>query len=203
MRILTTGMLVIAVAAAVVVRVKADDKKKSPELDPQALEKLFAEFAKPGEAHESFKQMVGKWDTESKNYMVDMENPSVTQGTATFRLLMGGRYLQQDLRGEYEGQKFEGMGISGFDNATKKYVGICIDNYGTGIMHSEGEFDPETDTMTEIAETSSPLGKMRMKMVAKHINDDKFTFSMYLLGPDDEEQKHMVITYTRAKKKSE
>ena len=200
MKKLTVGMLLIALSLIHIGVVSAEEKEKSPaELDPAALEKLFQEFATPGEAHKFFNRLVGVWETESKSYMADPKNPTVSHGTSEFRLLMDGRYVQQVNRGKFDGMKFEGIGITGFDNSKKKYVGIWIDNFGTGIMHSEGEFDEETKTMTEIAEGTTPLGKMRMKLVGKYNDDDKFIVTMYMLLPDDKEQLQMEFTYTRAK----
>jgi hypothetical protein len=134
---------------------------------------------------------------EVKSWHPDPQAPITSQGTARFSLMMGGRYLRQDFRGEFEGNKFQGMGLTGYDNAQKKYVGIWIDNHGTGIMHSEGTYDVKTNTLTEIAVSNSPLGEMKMKMVSKYLDQDKFLLTMYSVTPAGE-QKQMEISYTRA-----
>lgn len=90
-----------------------------------------------------------------------------------------------------------GLGITGYDKVKKKYVGIWIDTMSTSMMHTEGEFNEAANTLTEIGETNSPMGEMRMKMVCKHENKDKFLFTMYRLMPDGSENKMMEIVYTR------
>ena len=50
--------------------------------------------------------------------------------------------------GKMKDMQFKGMGIEGYDNVKKKFVGSWIDNMGTGIMMSEGTYDPATKTFT-------------------------------------------------------
>lgn len=164
--------------------------------DQAALEKMMAEYGRVTEHHEGFKHLVGTWNTEMTCYMPG--SPSGPQeGTATFRLLLGGRFLQQRFQGDFGGEKFRGIGITGYDNAQKKYVGIWIDNASTGIMHTTGSYDEKTHVMTETGEAVMPTGPMKMKMVTRPVDDKKFVFTMSLLTPDDGEQKMMEITYTR------
>ncbi len=174
---------------------RSDDNEQPGQQDPAEIAKLFAEYATPGPEHESFKHMVGKWKTEVKSYE-SPDGPQTTHGSATFKLLLGGRFVQQNFKGEFGGAKFEGVGITGYDNAQKKYVGVWMDSMGTGIMHTEGEFDPKTKTMTETGKSLSPIGMMTMKMVGKHADDGKFLFTIYTLTPEGD-QKLMEITYTR------
>ncbi|MEQ8785849.1 MAG: DUF1579 domain-containing protein [Pirellulaceae bacterium] len=178
---------------------RGEEPAKTPELDPAAMQKMMAEYARVTEHHEGFKHAVGKWSTEMTCSMPGAPS-GTTSGTATFRLLMGGRFLQQNFQGEYDGQKFTGMGLTGYDNAQKKYVGIWIDNMGTGIMHTSGSYNEKTHVMTETGESVMPTGPMKMKMVTKPVDDDKFVFTMFMLTPDGGEQQIMEITYTRTKK---
>lgn len=177
----------------------ADDLQQAADLDPQKLESLTADLAKLAPEHEVFEHAVGKWKTQIKSYFPDPENPELSKGSAEFKLLMGGRYLQQRFTGKIGGEKFEGLGINGYDTAQKKYVGVWIDSMGTGIMHSEGTYDGATHTMTEFGESHSPLGKVRMKMVSKPIDENQFLFTMHMLTPGGGETKMMEITYTSIK----
>ena len=145
------------------------------------------------------RRLVGSWKAEVKYFFDESGKPSESEATANFRPLLGGRYVQQRFNGEMQGQKFSGMAITGYDNAKKKYVGIWIDDMGTGIMHSEGTYDAKTHTMTEIAVGSSPVGDMKYKNVSRYLSDDEFTFTMYMVTPEGE-RKLMDITYTRAEK---
>ena len=167
------------------------------EVDHKAVEQMYEKFAAVGPHHAIFKDMAGTWNTESKSYHENPEAPQTSTGVATFEVLMGGRYLRQHFKGEFGGKPFEGIGITGFDNAKQKYVGTWIDNMGTGIMTSEGEWDAASKIMKEVASMSSPMGEMKMNMVTEHINKDKFNLTMTMLLPTGEETKAMEVVYTR------
>ena len=154
----------------------------------------------PGKPHQYFKKLAGNYKTVSKNYMADPKNPQVTHGTASFRVIMGGRYLQQRFQGDYNGMKFEGMGLTGYDNAQKKYVGVWIDSFGTGVMNFEGQYDAKSKTMNEVGTGTSPMGDFKMRMSCKEVGSDQFLFSMFMVLPDGKESKTMEITYTRVKR---
>lgn len=188
-----TFTLGLVLAFGLVSGVSAQDKKKP---DPKELEKAFEAFAKPGKEHAQLRRLVGRWDCEIKNYYPDPTKPSTSKGSATFRALLGGRYVQQQMRSSFDGKPFQGIGLSGYDNALKKYVGAWIDDMGTGIMTTSGTYDVKTQTFTETGESSSPAGTMKFKMVSKYLTKDKFTFTMYMIA--EGEQKMMEITYTRA-----
>ncbi len=129
-------VVVVLVGLWTSIGVAADDAQEKAEQGPDAaaMAKMMADFAKMTPQHERFKKTVGRWKAESKEYWTDPEQPELSTGSATFKLLMGGRYLQQRYRGEYEGEKFEGLGITGYDKIKKKYVSLWIDNMGTGFM---------------------------------------------------------------------
>jgi hypothetical protein len=48
--------------------------------------------------------------------------------------------------GKMKNMTFKGMGIEDYDNVKKKFVGTWVDNMGTGIMMSEGDYDVATKT---------------------------------------------------------
>ena len=49
--------------------------------------------------------------------------------------------------GKMKDMQFKGMGVEGYDNVKKKFVGSWIDNMGTGIQFSDGTYDPATKTL--------------------------------------------------------
>jgi hypothetical protein len=189
--------IVLAVAFSGALLRGEEPAAEAPQLDPEAMQKMMAEYARVTEHHKAFQHVVGKWNTEMTCSMPGAPSQTTT-GTATFKLLLGGRFLQQNFKGEYDGKKFQGMGITGYDNAQKKLVGVWIDNMGTGIMHTSGNYNEKTHVITETGESVMPTGPMKMKMVTKPVDENKFTFTMYLLTPDGGEQQMMQIAYTRA-----
>ena len=198
-RAMKVGLGVLVVLSVAGSRGVAAEKQKPAAEGPDqaAMEKMMEEFAKPGPEHAEFKDLVGNWKAEVKSFWEDPKKPQVSTGSATFSLLLGGRYLQQKFKCSMGGESFEGLGISAYDKAQKKYVSIWIDNMGTGIMRTEGKADKAAGTFTEFGEASSPMGKMKTKMVSKTISKDKFIFTMFMTLPGGTETKSMEITYTR------
>jgi hypothetical protein len=191
--------LIVAALAIWAAAALADDKPKTQQqASPEAMQEMFMKLAQPGEQHEAFKSMVGEWDCTCRSFESGPDNPQVSKGKAKFTLLLGGRFLQQDMESTFNGMPFQGHGITGYDNAQQKYVGAWIDNFGTGILRTEGTLDPEKKTMTETAQMETPLGTIKMRMASEHKSDDEFLFTMYMAIPEGE-QKTMEILYRRSK----
>lgn len=184
---------------------KADDKEKQSAEDFAAAaaeaEKMMKKMARPGPQHKLLAKMAGSYKTTAKSYWPNPEEPEITEGSARFRLIMGGRFVLQNYQGTFDGKKFNGMGMLGYDKFKKKYTGTWVDTMNTSIMHTEGTWNDETDTLTETAVTNGLMGPQKVKMVTKHISDDKFTFTMLMVMPDGSEMPAMEITYERSEDK--
>jgi hypothetical protein len=165
--------------------------------DPAAMQKMWEGFMKAGPQHEMMKRWVGSWKTVTKDYMMDPNQPTVAEGKAEFKMMLGDRFLVQHFHSTSNGMPFEGVGMSGYDNQKKKFVGTWADNMGTGIMNTEGTYDEATKTMTETGEMSSPMGTMKLNLVTQQKTDNEFVFTMYMINPDGGKSKAMEITYTR------
>jgi hypothetical protein len=166
-------------------------------LDPEAMAKMWEEFAATGPEHENLRRMVGEWTAETKSFWENPEQPLVTRGTAEFKMIMGGRYLVQHFKGEYNGKPFEGMGIHGYDKAKEKYFSAWIDDMSTGIMLSEGEVNEATSTLTEVGESDTPMGKVKTRSTYELVNDDMLVLTMYMTMAGAPETKAMTVTYKR------
>ena len=97
------------------------------------------------------------------------------------------------------GQPFSGIGYTGYDNVTKKYIGTWMDTAGTSMMVSKGTMAGKvmkaTSTMPDPA-----TGKMATLTMKTTVNDnDHYTMEMWGPGPDGKSYKMMEIDYTRKK----
>src|SRR5215510_6178115 len=110
---------------------KASAKPAAQPMDPKAMEEMMAKLAAPGPQHERFKKLAGDWNLTVKWTMDPSQPMQVTNSTSTITTLLDGRYCQEQTTGEMMGKPFQGMGLTGYDNALKKYVGVWIDNMGT------------------------------------------------------------------------
>ena len=160
----------------------------------------WKEYATPNENHKVLDAFVGNWDYAVKWWSTPNSEPEISEGTSEVKWIMGGRFLEQTSKGTSMEQPFEGMGITGYDNAKKKYVSTWIDNMGTGIMRSEGEYDASKKTFLEKGTYTQPkIGETPFKGVTKIISDDNFVYELYTKDKDWKEYKAMEIDYTRKK----
>ena len=190
--------------------VPAPDSAGQP--NQQEMMKQMIEMSKLNENHKVLASMDGSWNYTIKFWMNPDPNapPQQSKGTATRKSIMGGRYSVMDVSGKMqmpgEGGKmkdmqFKGMGLEGYDNVKKKFVGSWIDNMGTGIQFSEGTYDPATKTFTYTSEIEMMPGmKTPVREVIKATDKDHMTLEWYE-NRGGQEKKTMEINYTRAGKK--
>jgi hypothetical protein len=178
--------------------------------DMQKMMTQMMELSKLNENHKLLADLVGTWGYTVKMWMNPDPNakPEESKGTAVRKSMMDGRFFVVDVTGKMEmpgadGKKkemtFKGMGIDGYDNVKKKFVGTWMDNMGTGVMMSEGDYDPATKTFTYASEYEAIPGmKTKIREVVKIVDKDHHTFEWYE-DRGGKEAKTMEISYTRKK----
>ena len=175
-------------------------KDAAKQADPQAMAEMMAKLAAPGPSHDRLKKLAGSWDMVVKWTWDPSQPMQETRATSVMTTLMDGRYCQEQTTGEMMGKPFQGMGLTGYDNVLKKYVGVWIDNAGTGIMTSEGTADASGNVVNWTGESSDPMsGKTsKVRMVTRFVDDDHHVYEMYIKTPDGKgEYKTMEIRYAR------
>lgn len=179
--------------------VLAKEKKQEKPMDENAMMELWKQAATPGEPHKQFAALVGSWTTQTKEWMEPGKPPTESTGTAEMKILLDGRFLYQEYRGQMMGQPFTGIGIDAYDNIRKKYVTAWIDTMGTGIFMMEGTASPDGKTITLKGSHPDPGGgQMSHRAIWKLIDDNHQTFDMYGAHQGQKETKMMEITYTRS-----
>jgi hypothetical protein len=166
--------------------------------DQAEMMKKWQEYMTPGPVHQQFANMTGKWKATITQYMGGQESKS--EGIATYEMILGGRYMKSTYKGNMMGMEFEGMGLDAFDNGTKEFISVWLDNMGTGVMTLKGKLDSQTRTVTYWGSMYDPMtGKdAKVKTLMKEIDANNFTFEMFSVE-DGKETKNMHIAYTRAK----
>lgn len=155
-------------------------------------------FATPGPEHAALAKWEGEWATEMEDLTPGAPGGK-SSGTATAKMIMGGRYLQEEFKGMAMGMPFEGMAITGYDNQRKDYFSTWIDTMGTGIMISRGTKSGEKMDMT--GEMTCPMmdkpGTTHSTITA--MGDDKHVMEMMMTAPDGSPMGAIRVTYTRKK----
>jgi hypothetical protein len=191
---LMAGALIVNLAVAA-------DKPAAQKMDPQMEEMMKkAEVAgTPGTAHKALEPLVGNWNVEVKCWMAPDAPPTVTKGTSKATWVMGGRFVQEEFKGEFMGKPFTGLSLIGYDNTKQKYNSAWIDDMNTALITTEGEAENGGKVITLEGKMDCPMTgqkDMAMKQVIRVISRDKHIFEMHDPAKGDK-SKSMEITYTR------
>lgn len=170
-------------------------------MDIQEMMAIYQKLAIPGAPHQLLGGLAGSWDTRIKSYCTASgKEPEESTGTCEYKLLLGGRFLQQEYAGEMMGTPFTGIGITGYDNHKKMYVSVWMDSMGTAILYFEGSAGADGKTITQECCYDDPIkGSMNWRSVTRIMDDDTHRFEMFGSTPGGIEEKMMEITYTRKK----
>lgn len=163
-----------------------------------AEDKAWMEYMTPGKAHQMLAESVGSWKIQTKMWMDPSAAPMESDGTSQSEMILGGRYLQSTFSGTMMGMPFEGISITGYDNAKKEYFNTWIDNMGTGLAYAKGKYDESTKSTEFKGTMVDPMtGKdSPFREVFKVIDKNKMVMEMYW-EMEGKEVMGMEITYTR------
>ncbi|MBA3686320.1 MAG: DUF1579 domain-containing protein [Planctomycetes bacterium] len=197
MSLFTQCSAVIATCAFLALPLAAADDAKTmpPGMDPAAMEMM-----KPGPEHQMLAKRAGTWDVACKMWMMPDAPAQESKGTAKTTVILDGRYIQDDFTGEFMGQPFKGMGLTGYDRQEKKYYSTWVDSMSTSMMQMTGTSEDNGKTVTTTGECMCPMAKEKIafRQVEKHTSDDAFTVEMYKTV-NGKESKCMELAYTRKK----
>lgn len=180
--------------------------------DMQQMMDQWMALMTPAEHHKLMEGSIGKWETETKMWWGGPgSEPMVTKGRAERTWILGGRFVQERMFSEMQMPDmatgamntvpWEGMGIFGFDNYRKLYVGCWVDTMGTQMITMKGTVDPSGKVFTYYGEMDEPaLGVIgrTVKYETRVMDDDHAVFSIYDLhaGAD---YKVVEVAYARQK----
>ncbi len=177
---------------------KSSSDKAAAAPDTQEMMKKMAELGSPGPAHKALEALVGDWNVEARFWMGGPE-PTESKGTATKRWILGGRFLQEEYKGEFMSMPFQGMGLTGYDKMKQKYVGVWVDNMGTAMATSEGAADAQGKVVTMTGIMDDPMTgekNKQFKYILRIAGHDKHVMEMHDVSLGDK-SKMGEITYVR------
>jgi hypothetical protein len=178
--------------------------------DPAEMMKQMIELAKLNDNHKLLADLAGTWSYKVKYWMNPDPKapPTESSGTSVTKATMGGRYFVTDVTGmmkmpgadgKMKDVPFKGMAVDAYDNVKQKFVNSWIDNTGTGIVMTEGTYDPATKTFTYIGEMEMMPGmKQKVREMIKIVDKDHHNFEWYE-DRGGQQAKTMEINYTRKK----
>ncbi len=169
----------------------------------EAMKKMM-EASKPGPEHKMLSDLAGKWTYKSTMWESAEGKPEETSGKSTFKMILGGRILQQEVSGKAMGQPFNGMGFLGYDNLKKEWNSTWMDSMSTAIMNGKGSYDAASKTISETGTFTCPMEEdmtAEYRSEWKMTDKNNMTFTMYAkgMGKQKDEFKMMEMVYKRSK----
>jgi hypothetical protein len=175
------ALLVVCAAPAA-----GQDTDQQASAQEAAMMQAWQAYMTPGEPHQRLAKSVGEWNHTIKMWMDPAAPPTESTGTSTGEMILDGRYLAEEYSGNMMGMPFKGHGLTGYDNAKKKYFNAWIDNMGTGLMTGWGDYDETGKKLTFTGEFVDPMtGENKpYRGVMTWVDDNHTIYQMYMPTPD-------------------
>jgi hypothetical protein len=174
--------------------------QNQPKLTPEQMAEMeaYQKAGTPGAQHKALAASVGNYDVKMKSWNAPGEPPMESTGTATRKMILGGRVLVEDFNGTMMGMPFTGQGTTGYDNVSGKHWSTWMDSMSTGMMASQGTCDAQ-NACTYSGTYNDPVKKapVTSRMTSRWTTPTTEVFEMYGPGKDGKEMKMMEITYTK------
>jgi hypothetical protein len=155
-------------------------------------------WGKPVAEHERYGHLEGNWALVVRTPAPDGEKWTESAGEASYRWILGKRYLLEEVKAEMFGASFEWMAFLGYDTRLKKYTGVWADSASTNTHSAQGSWDEKTRTIGFEGEQFSPHTggnvKFRWNMILEE--KDRFRVEMFY-GEGADAPKGMEIIATR------
>lgn len=195
-----TAVLVVGAVGFTAGRVFSDEAegKKMPGKDE--MKALMAEMARPVEQHTKLAADAGTWDADVTMWMPG-EAPVLSKGVSTTKSILGGLWLHDEFKGEFDGNAFEGGTVLGFSKDKQKFFGLWVSSMGTNPEVVWGTADASGKVVTFDGEPMQcPMGMYTPRWVCRHVDADHKTFEHWskMEGTADY-VKGLEIKYTRRK----
>jgi len=177
----------------------AAEEKPKPGMGMEEMAAAMAAGA-PGEHHEHLAKLVGQWQVRIKMFPPEEDAvPIESRGMVVNTMVMGGRFLQADYKGEFMRQKVLGMGLDGYDSAKKKHVGIWVDDMATALNYFEGECSDDGKVMTMYSTGVDPQSgqAVTFRGVTTIKSTSMFTYEQSMKMGDGEFVSAMQAIYTK------
>ncbi len=139
------------------------------------------QYTQPGEHHSKLERLVGNWKTQMRITMQGAPD-TATEGTASIKWIMPGRWLQMESNGSLMGLPMHSITLLGYDNFKQSYVTTAISTIDTAMNHAEGDFTPDDKALILYGTLDEYLTGEHDKMVKtvyRFVSDNEITIEVH------------------------
>gem|GEM_PF-6321567 len=155
-------------------------RHKTIGVTPESMQRMMSDMA-PSAAHtDDLGALVGEWEC---NFVVTPTEfpPMKFSGTATFKSVMGGRFIEESLDANSEAfGPMVSKVVHGFDNASQRFDRVLYADNGTAMMPVSGTKD-EAGNIVLLGKYYDSINErwVQQKWVQSPIADDAFTLEVF------------------------
>jgi hypothetical protein len=173
----------------------ADDGVQPGALTPSE----WAALSKPGPSHQLLDVFAGAWDVKITFWSQPNGQPQDSHGSSQLSWILGNRFLKEDFEGDVLGEQYQGLGLMGYDAASRRFTTVWIDSLNTTVAVQKGKFFPEENTFDLTGEVYDPmLGHNKTTQSQIRVNSpDSYTVTMTDKASNGKQYKSLEIQYTR------
>ena len=155
--------------------------------------------ALPGTHHGHLARFVGDWKVTFKWRLTPDADPIEGTGTVYKKMILGGRYLEEEVWLDVGGQLFHGRGVMGYDNVAKTYHSTWVDNTTTASQTTTGTCSDGGRTLTLEGEALDPAtGKtVKTRSILRIVSNNEHKFEVLDVGDDGKTVKRIEATLSR------
>jgi hypothetical protein len=181
--------------------------QQPPQPTPAQLEAMLAEL-RPAAEHKILAGLEGRWAMEiTYNMGGPQAKPMTARGTATNRMILGGRFLQSEGVSDnpmptFGDAKVEMMTIYGFDRRTKEFTTVGLDTMGTYWVTAAGTMRPDRTIVMAGETLDDHAGAPQMRkydMVLRIVDATSYVSQVIFKFPNQPDLKIVEIVHRRIK----
>ncbi len=145
-------------------------------------QKAMMEYGEVGPMQKMLAKNTGEWKEEITFWMEPGGEAMKNEATVKTEMILDGHFEKGTHTGNMMGMPFEGISITGFDNARKVFVNTWMDNFSSGLMNSEGKWDDKTKSIEFKGMTTEPVTKklVPFRQVLYIVDENTKRMEMYM-----------------------
>lgn len=169
--------------------------------DADKMMAMYMEMARPVAEHKKLESLAGDWKATTKLWVDPSAGPQVYTGTARNRLILGGRFLQSDVKQKDANTPVESLTIYGFDRRTNDYTLVGFDTLGTYYITAAGKPDATRNGIVMNGTYLQPpaLVEQKYTFLWTQKGKDQHLFTLYFLGPDGKDIRVAETSFVRTR----
>ena len=171
----------------------------APPSEKDAALQAWARAAEPGPWHAFLAQRAGKWRIAGRIWNDPRGEPAQSTSTARLEMILGGRFLQEVVKGETGGRKFQGLGLLGCDNADGTITAQWFDSLSTMTTVLRGPAgEPGQPVELRGSLTDPATGRtLNLRVILTFVNPNEHRWDYYGSPEGFDEARLMELIYTR------